>query len=333
MTSSVHTVATALVGLAVGIAGPALAAPTLVDPGDATRGADPVVAWFDKDAAAIQAEGRTIPVDLPGQVLELRHAEHGYLVQRVVGAGDLLDHVSLTGETRRLASEVLDWEVLTGQGAGRRVAVLMSPETGRVVVRVVRSADGKLLAARPAPRHLHDFHRGRVWMDGAEGELVTWDPATGNVSRRGPAGTVAVDARNGLVARRSGGCLRIAPLRAGAGWSSWCAAENGFLGWSPDGRHVLTHTLPADADGVTRKLVVRDARTGRLVRVFRGYFGTYPEIRWEGNGRFLVMASDPDFAVDGAAVMRLRLDGRVVRASRLGGTYPWEISAVPASPR
>jgi hypothetical protein len=305
----------------------------VVDPGDAPRGADPVVAWFDKDAGAIRAEGRAIPVDLPGQVLELRHAARGYLVQRVVGADDRLDHVSLTGETRRLASEVLDWEVLTGVDAGRRVAVLMAPETGRVVVRVLRSADGKLLAARPAPRHLHDFHQGRVWMDGPEAALVTWDPATGKVVRRGPAGTVAVDARNGLVARRAGGCLRIAPLSAGAGWTAWCAAENGFLGWSPDGRHVLTHTLPADADGVTRKLVVRNARTGRLVRVFRGYFGTYPEMRWETDGRFLVMASDPEFAVDGAAVMRLRLDGRVVRASRLGGTYPWEVRAVPASPR
>ena len=65
MTSSVRTLATALAGLAVGLAGPALAAPTVVDPGTALRGADPVVTWFDKDAGAIKAEGRTVPVDLP----------------------------------------------------------------------------------------------------------------------------------------------------------------------------------------------------------------------------------------------------------------------------
>jgi hypothetical protein len=227
---------------------------------------------------------------------------------------------------------VLDWQVLTGEDAGRRIAVLMAPEPGRVVIRVLRASDGKLLAARPAPGQLHDFHQGKVWMDLGGNELGSWQPATGAVVRTGIRGTQAVEARHGAVARRAGGCLRIAPLRRDADWKAWCAAENGFVGWSPEGRHVLTYTLPPDADGVTHRLVVRTARAGTQVRAFTGYLGLEPDPRWESEQRLLVAASDPEL-VDGAAVVRLRLGGSVVRVSRLGGRWPWDVRAVPVSAR
>jgi hypothetical protein len=277
--------------------------------------------------------GHDVPVDLPGEVVRVRRAAAGFLVQRVRGAADLLDHVSRSGTTRRLAREVMDWQVLTGKDAGRRVAVLMAPEPGRVVVRVLRASDGKLLAARPAPGHLHDFDQGRVWMDLGDGELGTWDPFTGAVVRTGVRGTVAVDARHGSVVFRAGGCLRIAPLRRDAGWRAWCAEENGFVGWSPKGRRVVTHTLPPDADGVTHRLVVRTARNGESVQAFTGYVGLEPDLRWESENRFLVAASDPGHDDQGTALMRLRLDGSGARASRLGGTWPWEVRRVPVSAR
>jgi hypothetical protein len=330
-----RSIAATIVALAIGLATPAAArAAVAVDPPGAPRGQAPEAGWYDRDGRTLYVGKHIVPVDLPGEVVRVRRAATGFLLQRVHGAADLLDHVSPSGATRRLAREVLDWEVMTGEGAGRKVAVLMAPEPGRVVVRVLRASDGKLLAVRPAPGHLHDFHQSKVWMDLRDGELATWNPVTGAVVRTGISGAQAVDARNGAVARRAGGCLRIAPLRRDADWKAWCAAENGFVGWSPQGRHVLTHTLPPDDDGTTHKLVVRQARTGKQVQAFTGYLGLEPDPRWESERRFVVAASDPEPAeADGAALVRLRVGGAVVRVSRLGGTWPWEVRRVPVSAR
>jgi hypothetical protein len=79
---------------------------------------------------------------------------------------------------------------------------------------------------------------------------------------------------------------------------------------------------------------VRQARTGTQVQTFTGYIGLEPDPRWESERRFLVAASDPEHAdADGTALVRLRLAGSIVRASRLGGTWPWDVRRVPVSAR
>jgi hypothetical protein len=95
---------------------------------------------------------------------------------------------------------------------------------------------------------------------------------------------------------------------------------------------VLTHTIPNDDDtGMTRRILVRDARTGDLRQSFRGWFDDQ-DARWETNRDFLVRAADPE--LEGrAAVVRLRVDGWAARASGLGGSFPFEAPVLVASSR
>ena len=323
-----------LAGLALLAAPAAAAAPAPVDPAMTERGPNPRVARFDRDTGVLHAEGREIRFDLPGTVWQVRSAAHGYLLERSRRGNDSLHLLRGNGESRRLAQRVLSWEVATGTGAGRRVAVYRGSPEG-IVVDVVRVADGSLVARRKAYGGVFDYHNGKVWLAVKDHDLATWDPDTGKVTRKAGSPLV-VDARHGAMAHRKDGCVWIAPIRTDAGWDPWCSGEAGVFSWSPDGRRVLTHTIPSgDNDGITRNIVVRNARTGKKLRTFTGYFSDgYPDPRWESGTAFLVAASDPqDHNPGEAAVMRLHLDGTVERASRLGGDWPWETRVLYASAR
>ena len=328
MRVTTRAAAAALLALAVTLGTPAVASAAVV-PDELPRGKDPQVAWFDHDRRELHAGGRVVNLDVPGLVVRMEAATTGHLVE-LDGRTDRLVHVLPDGRIRLLARDVHDWEVLTGPDAGRRVAV-QRVRDGRLRVDVVRLADRRVVATRVARGSLFDFHRDRVWLDLADNALHTWNARTGAVRRVGPAGTIAVEAKFGTVVRRQGGCGRFVPIRRDADWAPWCA-EQGVYSWSPDGRRVLTHTIPNDDDtGVARRVLVRDARTGDLRQSFRGWFDDQ-DARWETNRDFLVRAADPNLEGQ-AAVVRLRVDGWAARASRLGGTYPFEAPVLVASAR
>ena len=320
--------AAALLALAVTL-GTTTGAGAAVVPDELPRGKNPQVAWFDHERRQLHAGGQVVELDVPGPVVRVEAAATGHLVE-LEGREDPLVHLLPDGRTRLLARDVHDWEVLTGRDAGRRVAVQRTRD-GRLRVDVLRLSDRRLVATRPARGVLFDFHDGRVWLNLAADALHTWEVRTGAVRRVGPAGTIAVEARFGTVVRRQGGCGRFVPIRRDAGWAAWCA-EQGVYSWSPDGRRVLTHTVPNDDDtGVARRILVRNARTGDLRQSFRGWFDD-EDARWETDRDVLVRAADPDHEGQ-AAVVRLRADGWAARASRLGGTFPFEAPVLVASAR
>ncbi len=322
-----RTAASGLLALAVALGTPAFAGAGVV-PDELPRGKNPRVAWFDQERRELHAGGRVVALDVPGRVVRTEASADGHLVE--LAPRDRLVHVLPDGRTRLVARGVHDWEVLTGPDAGRRVAV-QRVRDGRLRVDVVRLADRRVVATRVARGSLFDFHRDRVWLNLAGDALYTWNASTGVARRVGPAGTIAVEARFGTVVRRQGGCGRFVPIRRAADWTPWCA-EQGVYSWSPDGRRVLTHTIPNDDDtAVARRILVRDARTGDLRQSFRGWFDD-EDARWETNRDFLVRAADPELAGQ-AAVVRLRVDGWAARASRLGGTYPFEVPVLVASAR
>lgn len=318
----------ALLAAAVTLGTPVVATAAVV-PDELPRGKDPRVAWFDHERRELHAGGSALRLDAPGQVVRVEAAGSGHLVE-LDGRRDRLVHLRPDGGVRLLARDLHDWETLTGPDAGRRVAV-QRVRDGRLRVDVVRLSDRSVVATRVARGALFDFHRDRIWLDLADEALHTWNVRSGTVRRVGPAGTVAVEARRGTVVRRQGGCARFVPIRRDADWTPWCA-EQGVYSWSPDGRRVLTHTVPNDDDtGVARRILVRDARTGDLRQRFQGYFDD-EDARWETNRDFLVRAADPEHEGQ-AAVVRLRVDGWAARASRLGGTFPFEAPALVASAR
>ena len=324
----IRTATVALLATVVILGTPAVATAAVV-PEDLPRGKNPQVAWFDHERRELHAGGAVVGLDVPGRVVRVEAAASGHLVE-LSGRRDRLVHVRPDGGTRLLARDLHDWETLTGPDAGRRVAV-QRVRDGRLRVDVVRLSDRSVVATRVARGALFDFHRDRVWLNLTDDALHTWDVRTGAVRRVLPAGTIAVEARHGTVVRRQGGCGRFVPIRRDAGWTPWCA-EQGVYAWSPDGRRVLTHTIPNNDDtGMARRILVRNARTGDLRQRFAGHFDDL-DARWETNRDFLVRAADPDHEGE-AAVVRLRVDGWAVRASRLGGSYPFEAPVLAASAR
>ena len=328
MRRTTRTLSATLLALGVLLATPGVATAAVV-PHELPRGKNPLVAWFDHERRELHARGQVLKLDTPGAVVRVEAAAKGHLIE-LQGRDDRLVHVLPGGRTRLLARALHDWEVLTGPDAGRRVAV-QRVRNSRLQVDVVRIADRRVVESLPARGAMFDFHRDRVWLNRSAGELHTWNTRTGAVRRVGPKGTIAVEARFGTVVRRQGGCGRFVPIRRDAGWDNWCA-EEGIYSWSPDGRRVLTHTIPNNDDtSVARRLLVRNARTGALRQSFRGWFDD-EDARWETNRDFVVRAADPDHE-GRAAVIRLRVDGWAARASRLGGTYPFEAPVLVASSR
>ena len=319
---------TVLLSIAVTLGVPAVAGAAVV-PDELPRGKYPQVAWFDHERRELHAGARVVKLDVPGLVVRVEPAATGHLIE-LDGRRDRLVRLLPDGRTQLVARHVHDWEVLTGPDAGRRVAIQRYRDD-RLRVDVTRLSDRRVVATRVAHGSLFDFHRDRVWLNLAGDALHAWDARTGALRRVGPTGTIAVEARLGTAVRRQGGCGRFVPIRRDAGWAPWCA-EHGVYSWSPDGRRVLTHTIPDNDDtGVARRILVRNARTGKLRQHFTGYFDD-EDARWETNRDVLVRAADPDH--DGAAaVVRLRLDGWAARASRLGGSFPFEAPVLVASSR
>lgn len=299
--------------LGVGVGAPATAAPTTtVDPGELATGAAPKVAWLDSANQQIVRPGRS-PLTPPQGASYLLHARGGYVttvishigrreVYRIVFVGDGGRRRTVLPESRRgpdLVSADGRWLVLSSDPYG----VFSSRQS----VQVVRISDGRTVGARtfPAGSSPTAAADGRVVVR-LPGRTVAWDVRKGSTrtltesgSARGPAEDVIPPGSFGAHSFVSRAPRRDEVRGMGAGRVLWRTGLGEYvLSYSPDDRRVLTAIEPTwnqemPFGGFATTLRVRDARTGKLLRTFKGYFGTDRDSEpvWESATALLLKAT------------------------------------------
>ena len=343
----IHTCAAAMTAamLTAGLATvPAGAAATVVDPASLSLGKAPTVAFYDKDAQTIRDGDLTVPVTVPGLVIDVRAVRGGYAVVTSSVQHWRIWLVGRDGEasllTARLIGSGADLDVVSTDG--RRIAYLAQVPGERYGLLRVRSVvDGTLVATHRLSwrTRLLAYQDGRVWFTQPNGFGGWFDVAHRRTERFGHVRRplLAADPRVGAVVRagdrtKDGSCARVLPIRVRATWSAWSLChEDGVAAWSPDGRYLLAYDEdPMDHTRVGR-LVVRNARTGAGVRAVTGNFIHRPYVVWESRSAFLVGAAEPAPAEGGAALVRCRVGGGCIRASGFGGPDPWDAPFLPAT--
>ncbi|MBM9461490.1 hypothetical protein JK386_16420 [Nocardioides sp. zg-536] len=301
----------------------------------------------------------------------LHRARGGYLVgsARWGRGGRLVGHrveiVSLAGNKRTVVAKS-KYEPLQVASDGRTYigAAERRDSKGRftqgLVLRRHRVSDGQpvgrslTIAGYPATitvtksRVLMGYHPLNGKHNGKP-RTVWWHTGTGRVrvvatAPRHPRGMAygiqasSLDARAFSVIKRNRQVVR--DIRTGKRLWATSAAEV-VVTFSGDGKKALTFadTLPVDPESesdefVARRLLVRNARTGRLLATFTGIFDTLEYgsgTRWESNDTFLVHAyervNDPDVypTPGGPATVRCRVSTatcqRVPETSGLYGLW------------
>lgn len=316
---------------------PAAAEDTRFDVTAIEQGPGPTVARLDRANRVIRDGGEEIPVPGSGAVHSFRPAAGAatFVVRREDDGGrDGLVRVRPSGAVVLARDVQGDYLLSSGDRAGRLVAyVPFQSWDDRARTRiVVRRVSDRAVVAR-SPRRIDTvlaFRDGAVWTN-HRGHLARWDVASGRmrVFRQLPE-MDAVDLVHGYGMRWTrDGSPRFRPILGRGTWTPWTAparCEDRVIGWSPDGQHVAT---AAACDVQAHRVLVRDARTGRLVQAFRATIGFYgAEARWEDGNRLLFGATGRDDSGARAALVRLRLDGGVVRTSRLNPGH-WN-TVIPA---
>lgn len=279
-------------------------------------GAAPSVAVVDPTRGTIGSGARRARYDEEMFVHSARAAGAG---RYVLHSGNEL-YVAQHGAPARFLADRASRGYQVGRSRHDRVAYYENAPTGpRLTVRRLR--DGDVVGRLGVPSGVTPlaYRGGRVWF--ARGDnLVTWSPGTGRVQRRGTPAPEALDLTAGAGVRyASDGRTVVFPLRAGAGWRPWRTSGAGSaLGWSPDGRRVALGST-GNSDGSLRRIEIRDARTGRLVRAFvtdAKFQFSLPALRWETNAALLVPFKNGPRGTH--VVLRLRANGAVERASSFG---------------
>lgn len=298
-------------------------------------GAAPSVAVVDPTRGTIGSGARRARYDEEMFVHSARAAGAG----RYVVHSDNELYVAQHGAPARFLADRASRGYQVGGSRHDRIAYYENAPTGpRLAVRRVR--DGEVVGRLGVPRGVTPlaYRGGRVWF--ARGDnLVTWSPGTGRVQRRGTHAPEALDLTAGAGVRyASDGRNVFFPLRAGAGWRPWRTSGAGSaLAWSPDGRRVALGST-GNSDGSLRRIEIRDARTGRLVRAFvtdAKFQFSLPALRWETNTALLVPFKNGPRGTH--VVLRLRANGAVERASSFGpssfepGPFPVWTPSGPSS--
>lgn len=298
-------------------------------------GASPSVAVVDPTRGTIGSGARQATYDAELFVNSARAAGAG---RYVVHSGHEL-YVAQHGEPARFLADRAPRGYQVGGSRRDRVAYYENAPTGpRLTVRRLR--DGDVVGRLGVPRGATPlaYRGGQVWF--ARGDaLVAWSPGTGRVQRRGTPAPEALDLSAGAGVRHaSDGRSVVFPLRAGAAWSPWRTSRASLpLGWSPDGRRVALGST-GNSDGSLRRIEIRDARTGRLVRKFvtdAKFQFSLPTVRWETNAALLAPYKNGPRGRH--VVLRLRANGVVERASSFGpssfepGPFPVWTPSGPSS--
>ncbi|UPK75205.1 hypothetical protein MU582_00785 [Nocardioidaceae bacterium SCSIO 66511] len=258
-------------------------------------------AYLNTNTMVVKDNGHRRVLDVDGSAESFYRTAHGYAVMSEVPRGDD-SAVWLTIYGKRRGSEVLSRSVsrasyptVAVSADGKRIAYVAQPSTqglARLVVR--RTSDGGLVRKRPLAdpsTRVLAFRAGEVWFAQDRHFAGRFQVRSGKVRpvRKGRAPLIAVSpARDQAVVRNlTTHKASVVPLPR-HGRKGWQLPEHDVLGWSPNGRYVLTYNW--DDEGVVRRLVVRNSRSGRLVRgVSYNWFGSPPRIRWASSKAFLAV--------------------------------------------
>jgi hypothetical protein len=282
------------------------------------RGEDMNVPWLDKSDATIH-EDIVRPAGFDHPVL-FRYASFGYVVD---GEGARLIYHTFSGEHLDVMAAKY-WRIRTGFQAGRQIAAITRRD-GSYWLHVRRAYDSSLLLRKRLGSvwRLRGFHDTRVWI--GEGYVDIRDGRFVRVPRLDTSRTVTTDVRLNVMGSSRPGQLGVvvSPIR-GTGFAPWSRADAGVLGWSPDGKYVVTHTdvtTGGDNEPFISTIRLRNARTGALVHQFDGLFHG-ARIRWEDDEHFLIAMGGASAEWQDAplAWARLGIDGSAERASEFSGT-------------
>ena len=283
------------VGLTTGATAPAQAAKppvTSVDPGDLAAGKTPGIAWIRDQTKLVQPKARRV-TDLgrlaPSRLL---HVQGGFLATTFHdGDTNRVYFISYAGKRRLVGDFMTTPDVVSADG---RWLVLSSDRyatgyTPQQHLRVVRVSDGRTVATRtfPGRSQVMAAGEGRVLVRQSTGVTVSWDVAGRTVrvlSRtRGkgrPATTIAPPGSFGadMFVARSGNHDELRDLRHSRQRLWGTQAGEFVLSFSPDDKRVVT---ASELQGLNQEapwemadtMRVRDARTGKVLRVFHGNLG------------------------------------------------------------
>jgi WD40 repeat protein len=97
--------------------------------------------------------------------------------------------------------------------------------------------------------------------------------------------------RLALASARKHRAFRLYSPEGGTPDATWAAGQAYEASFSPDGRWVAANSVPAGDADAARRVEIRDATTGAVVRVLEAPWGA--TARWSGDGRWLLTASQP----------------------------------------